>query len=177
MKPNCQSCGALKVHAVKDKNSKKGFRLICIYCHRNRNKKWRLLNSDRKKSQQKRYREDNKEKVATLSKEWAKKNPERDKLNRKEWRRQNSDLINSHTRKRQAAKLKRTPLWLSELHLQQIEIFYDAAARLTKEFGIKMHVDHIVPLQGKNVSGLHVPWNLQVLPASENFRKCNKHEN
>lgn len=90
------------------------------------------------------------------------------------YKKENKGKINSINGKRRAAKLQRTPKWLTELHFQQIEMFYDSAAALTKELGIPMEVDHIVPLQGKNVSGLHVPWNLQVIPESENCSKNNR---
>jgi len=69
--------------------------------------------------------------------------------------------------KRKAAKLQRTLPWLTRRQLKQIEAWY-----LTCPIG--WHVDHIVPLQGENVCGLHVPWNLQHLPSTDNMSKGNK---
>ncbi len=66
------------------------------------------------------------------------------------------------------------PAWLTENDNIKILKFYEQAKLLEEQTGIKHHVDHIVPLQGKNVSGLHVPDNLQVLTAEDNKSKFNK---
>lgn len=80
-----------------------------------------------------------------------------------------------HDAKRRCAELKRTPVWLTETDRWMIEQAYELSALRTKLFGFSWHVDHVIPLQGKYVSGLHVPTNLQVIPATENLRKANKH--
>jgi hypothetical protein len=79
----------------------------------------------------------------------------------------------SRTIFRRLAKIQRTPAWLTDIDFERINNEYRVAALLTKVTGSAWHVDHIVPLQGKMVSGLHVPSNLRVLPATENIRKSN----
>jgi hypothetical protein len=86
----------------------------------------------------------------------------------------NPSKIVAKAMKRRAAKLKRTPPWLTEEHFEQMENVY-FHAKIVEDFtGEKQHVDHIEPLQGKDRCGLHVPWNLQVLPALENMKKGNR---
>lgn len=75
---------------------------------------------------------------------------------------------------RHCDKLQRTPKWLTVDQKHLIAEFYKKANYLTKTTGCKYEVDHIVPLRGKNVSGLHVPWNLQVITKSENTKKGNR---
>jgi 5-methylcytosine-specific restriction endonuclease McrA len=87
------------------------------------------------------------------------------------WKRGNAGAVNAHNAKRHAAKMKRTPEW-AELH--QIRALYECAARLTKCTGIDWHVDHVLPLQGVEVSGLHVRGNLQVITAAQNLAKNNR---
>jgi hypothetical protein len=77
-------------------------------------------------------------------------------------------------RSREAGKLSRTPKWLSAADKALIRARYAEARWMTARTGIKHHVDHIVPLLGKSVSGLHVPWNLRVIPQRENAKKSNK---
>lgn len=89
---------------------------------------------------------------------------------------QNPALYAAHTAKRRAAILKRTPKWLTEQDFADIQKIYVLADELSRATEVKWHVDHIVPLQGKNVSGLHLPNNLQVLPANVNIAKHNKFE-
>ena len=93
-----------------------------------------------------------------------------------EWEKANPHKKLARVRKRQASKLKRTPKWLTKADNDAMVALYEEAAKLSKETGIKYHVDHILPLQGKKVSGLHVPANLQVIPAKENLKKSNRHE-
>ena len=82
--------------------------------------------------------------------------------------------INARTRAYQASKQNRTPKWLSDFDKLKIKCLYQLSVMYSEESGRKWHVDHVIPLNGKEVCGLHVPWNLQVIPASENVRKSNK---
>jgi uncharacterized protein YdaU (DUF1376 family) len=74
---------------------------------------------------------------------------------------------------RNAQKIKATPIWLTKDHKRQISVIYSQAAIKTAETGIPHEVDHIVPLRGKTVCGLHAPWNLQILPCYKNRQKSN----
>lgn len=75
--------------------------------------------------------------------------------------------------KRRASILSRTPLWLTQEDFDTISLFYQIAKIKQEITGIPHEVDHIVPLQGKTVSGLHVPCNLQVITRTENRSKGN----
>lgn len=81
------------------------------------------------------------------------------------------DVKLAAVRRYQASKLNRTPTWLDQEDVWLTSEIYELAARRTKMLGFPWHVDHIVPLRGVKVSGLHVPWNLQVIPGIENQRK------
>lgn len=62
------------------------------------------------------------------------------------------------------------PLWANQFFIDEA---YDLATRRTETTGTPWEVDHILPLRGKAVSGLHVETNLRVIPRSENRRKFN----
>jgi hypothetical protein len=90
------------------------------------------------------------------------------------WKQNNIGKVRANTVKRRLAKMQRTPAWLKEEDYWMIDQAYELAALRTKMFNFSWHVDHILPLQGKEISGLHVIGNLQVIPWIENIKKANK---
>lgn len=117
------------------------------------------------------YYEKNREQEARQSREWEAANPCRKKKYRQQDYERNKSRYFADAKRRECLKRQAMPAWASGLNYRSI---YDDAARLTRETGIPHHVDHIVPLQGRNVCGLHLPWNLQVLTAAENLSKSNR---
>ena len=82
------------------------------------------------------------------------------------------DKVNAKTVAYQLAKANRLPKWAD---IEKIKGLYKQAVLKSIETGIQWHVDHIYPLRGKLVSGLHVPENLQVIPGIENVKKANRY--
>lgn len=116
------------------------------------------------------------EEAKVRSREWRRANPNHDgaKQAKKRWKLHNTHKVLAYTVARRLAKVNRTPAWLTPDDFWLIEQAYELAALRTKMFGFQWHVDHIVPLQGKLVSGLHTPSNLQVIPGIENVSKANR---
>lgn len=89
----------------------------------------------------------------------------------KRWAERNPDKVLENVKKRQIELTPRIPKWLAEEDRTEINAIYLKAKRLSRETGIRHHVDHDIPLRGKTVSGLHVPTNLKILTAKDNLQK------
>ena len=181
MNKTCTKCQTLKVTSdfVRNKNRPDGFHAWCKAClaagkkqsylkkrdiynakskanyranaahYKALNKEWRLANKDLMDGYMKKYRQS-----------------EKGKLTRREESRRSyhSGYRKAWNGGRRRGIIQATPKWVDKEVLKKIY----------RERPAGYHVDHIMPLRGKNACGLNVPWNLQYLPASENLRKSNK---
>jgi 5-methylcytosine-specific restriction endonuclease McrA len=94
---------------------------------------------------------------------------------KKKYKQANPDLYKELVSLRRRRFRDATPKWLSPEQRMEIRLKYRLAIELSRATGIRHAVDHEVPIQGEDVCGLHVPWNLQVITQEENLKKYNKH--
>jgi hypothetical protein len=136
-------------------------------------RQYRLRKKEQVKQQKQQYYLDNKDKIAEKSKLLYLANAEKVKQRVKLWKENNREKHNANCMERHTKKMQACPSWLSEDDKWFIQEAYHIAKLRSEVTGVKHHVDHIVPLRSKQVCGLHVPWNLQVITASENCSKRN----
>lgn len=108
------------------------------------------------------------EEICDRQREYRAANPERRAAISKAYRDRNPDMMRANVSAHRAALMAAMPKWADR---KAIRAVYAEAVKATRETGVKHEVDHIIPLRGKGVCGLHVPWNLQVLTMTENRRK------
>ncbi len=147
-----------------DRSRKFGIKDYCLACNKILSDSDYQKNKKQRKRKHKEWREKNKEYHNKLCREHYYKNKSRYNENNKKWLKNHPEYM-SYARDLRRAQVKQAlPNWADKIHIRKI---YDNRPK-------DMVVDHIVPLQGKNVRGLHVPWNLTYLTKHENQIKSNK---
>lgn len=184
----CSKCNILKPLEDFHKRSqlKSGYRSECKACGCSRRKKYHVDNHDKSIQSAINWKQKNQEKVRCYSKEYYTKNKEainlkqraaslKTKEKRRDYRLKNKDRYTMHKATRRFLE-KASSVYNDEFNQFLMEECYSLSRLRSDITGIKWHVDHIIPLNGKNVCGLHVGINLQVIPATENLRKSNNYE-
>ena len=134
---------------------------------------WREENKQLLQEYAREYYKANKQKYIEKAKNWKDENKDRRAEISNKHKKNNRAYYTADTAKYRADKDQRTPNWLTEFDLLHIKCLYQVAAMRTRESGEPWHVDHIIPLRGKLVSGLHTPANMRVIRGEENERKNN----
>ena len=132
-----------------------GFSPRCKVCGIQYGKIWYLANKERKQTYDAKRRAEKRHLYRAASKRWRENHP---------------GLKNADTQTRRAILRGAMPKWANKFYISEI---YDLAALRTKLLGQKWVVDHVIPLRGKYVSGLHIETNLRVIPESANLAKGN----
>jgi hypothetical protein len=146
-------------------------------------KAWNLANKEKFAGYVQRYRERHPDRIAKATeaykpkraivhREWYARNLETKRAKNRMWSKKNPARHNMLCAKRRHDEVRATPAWAN---LDAMEKVYAKARAMTKKTGVKHDVDHIIPLRGKLVCGLHVESNLQILSASLNRSKGAKH--
>jgi Na+-translocating ferredoxin:NAD+ oxidoreductase RnfC subunit len=134
--------------------------------NRERTKLWKINNPEKHKEQKKKERTTEAFKLSRARVRERKR--EENAARTRQWHKDNRDKSAAQCSLRRCRKKQACPNWLTKDQKEEMTAFYTTAA------AVGGHVDHIIPLTNKDVCGLHVPWNLQVLTPEENLKKSNE---
>ena len=174
MTKKCKSCAEAKPLSMfpDEKRNKDGKQGKCYDCA-NEYFRTRSKRSDIAEKKQA-YRNENKPRQDLYNKVYYSENRSKIASSVSDWQSLNKAKVSSY-KKSNKVRRKSGYVVLTDVQKQEVESIYWLAKDLRAVTGQDYHVDHIVPLCGKTVCGLHVPWNLQVLPADLNLKKSNQY--
>lgn len=163
LRPDCKQCrrAARRAAYLSDRER------ILIQTRKYEKENWQAV-LERKRKKRKTYPEQYIVLLRQRAASWRALNPERVSRSYKLWMHANRGKYNAKCAAARAARRDSVPPWLTVEQKTQIALTYESAALAGN------HVDHIVPIRGELVCGLHVPWNLQILPPLDNLKKGNR---
>ena len=155
---NCSSCNQFLSESsfYSDKRNNSGLSSDCKFCHTTRVRHWQKCNPEKFKSDKAKYQKAHPEQTCAKTLRWQTKHP---------------GYCRAQYQNYMTRQIFAMPSWVNA---KDITAVYNKCQAISKRTGILHHVDHIIPLRGKLVSGLHIPWNLQILSAHDNCSKSNK---
>jgi len=136
--------------------------------------RWVSRNKDRVLAIKAKYRNANKERLALAQKMRFAEQPDKRKATVKKWAEKNLSYVREKVHTRRARKICATSSWDEEFDRLVLNEATALAIIREEMTGVKWHVDHIEPLQGKDVCGLHNGFNVAVVPAVYNHKKSNR---
>lgn len=171
MNKTCTKCGQEKVIDLfsRSKSHAGGYSTWCKDCHKARRSETQSKYYGKKAE----WRAKNADRYAKFLNEYRQRDDQKAKANarRKRWVDENRGRASSLWASMKEARRKATMQW-SDFGV--INFLYATRLYMTRETGEEWHVDHVVPVKGANVSGLHVHQNLRLVPAKFNLSKSNK---
>jgi len=169
----CTKCGSSENGFYKSPLGSEGLTAWCKRCFADYRKALHEANPEKKLKHRKQgdeWKRKNKEKSLACTKRYQANNPEATKASSRNSKRKHCERVRVENNARSKRVRYRTPKYANKFFILEA---YRLAQLRTKLTGIRHVVDHIIPIKGKLVCGLHIETNLQVITAHENLRKSN----